>query len=57
MNKSAKLRGPRIVRTAKMWLAIAALVLAAAAAFARTPSPDTPGSSTKPSIVRPGDGC
>jgi hypothetical protein len=52
----AALRGPRVVRTAKVWLAIAALALAAAAAFARTPSPDT-APATNRSIVRPGDGC
>jgi hypothetical protein len=53
----AAFRGPGAVRTARMWLAIAALALAAAAAFVRTPSPDRPAPSTKPPIVRPGDGC
>ena len=51
------LRGPGIARTARVWLAIGALALAIAAAFARTPSPDASARATKPSIVRPGDGC
>jgi hypothetical protein len=53
----AGLRGPGILRAARVWLAIAALALAIAAAFARTPSPDASVRATKPSMVRPGDGC
>jgi hypothetical protein len=48
----------RIVRNARIWLAIAALVLGIAAAFARTPTPDdTAAAARRPSIVRPGNGC
>ena len=50
-------RGPRIVRALRMWLAIAALALGAAAAYARTPSPAASGHAPHPANARPGDGC
>lgn len=39
----------------RIWLAIAALLLGAAAAVVRTPAPD--GGSAASSRARPGDGC
>jgi hypothetical protein len=57
MSQTTQIRRPRTTRIARIVLAIAALALGVAAAITGAPSRTGEAGSTKPAVVRPGNGC